>query len=125
MKKTIVLALLASFVFLTGFSNSKPAPVKNQDIKLFSGWMTGNASDGNTVYVYVTWNTLNSVGHRVSAVSVVDPNGFSIYTMSSWEQDPRILLVSGGLVAYGFRCDFHNQNGGSYHVILNGNFNMN
>jgi hypothetical protein len=123
MKKTLSLSLLALFVLFTSFTRSVEPPAK-APLKLFFGYrLSVLSSNSNNVDVYVTWNTL-STPNNVTGVSIVDPLGYSTYTVTMIEQPPRMTLVSGTLTASGWRCNFVNQNNASDYVILNGTLTM-
>jgi hypothetical protein len=118
MKKTFVFALLAicSVLFISAGSKTAGSP---KIVK--QGYQTVTSANGNSVTVYVDWNTSLPLGSRVDQVAVIDPGGVTTYTVTSWEQYPRMDLVSGALVASGWRCNF---NPGSDYAILNGNLTM-
>jgi|GEM_PF-6231929 len=123
MKKTLSLCVFAFFFLFTSFTPSTEHAAK-VPLKLFQGYrlsvMSNNAS---IVDVYVTWNTLSSP-NNVTGVMIIDPLGFSTYTVTMIEQPPRMTLVSAVLTASGWRCNFVNQNNSSDYIILNGTLTM-
>lgn len=121
MKKSI---LTLSFTFLSilfinaGLTPGSPA---KSSALIFHGYKTVGSTNGNSVTVYVEWNPALPSGSQVDQVTVIDVWGVTTYTVTMWEQYPRMNLVSGVLVASGWRCNF---NPGSDYVVLNGNLTM-
>lgn len=125
MKKTMLFSVIAVMLFpMLANAGNKPVPEKPAHYKIFTGYQSVTSSNGNSVTVYVDWNTTNPLFQRVSAVSVIDNNGITTYTVTSWEQYPRMNLVSGVLTASGWRCDFTYGGGATDYVVLNGNLTM-
>jgi hypothetical protein len=119
MKTSLSLSVLAFFVLFNSFTPPVDPPAKTS-AKLFQGYeLSVMSSNANIVDVYVAWNTL-STPNNVTSVTIIDPLGFSTYTVTMMEQPPRMTLVSGVLTASGWRCNFVNQNNASDYVILNG-----
>lgn len=125
MKKSLYfLAFIVGFFSLSSFiekdSYSKARNAKSPAI-IFNGYKTVGSANGNPVTVYVEWNPSLPAGSQVDQVTVIDVWGVITYTVTMWEQYPRMNLVSGVLVASGWRCNF---NPGSDYVVLNGNLTM-
>lgn len=122
MKKSIFLTL--SFLFFTVVviqAGLIPAPVTKSPAIIFQGYKSVGSANGNPVTVYVEWNPSLPLGSRVDQVTVIDVWGVITYTVTLWEQYPRMDLVSGVLVASGWRCNF---NPGSDYAVLNGSLTM-
>jgi hypothetical protein len=121
-KTGLALAMLLS-VFLFAFSGSAKKtennPVKEPE-RIFAGWFETTSSCGNTVRVDVSYNpsTLKVVGN-----SVYDPITFAQYPVTGYDSNARMTLVSGVLVATGYRVNF-TYGGGSCYVVYSGNLNM-
>jgi hypothetical protein len=123
MKTSLSLSVLAFFVLFTSFTGPVDPPAKTA-AKIFQGYeLSVMSSNANIVDVYVTWNPLSSP-NNVTGVAIIDPLGFSTYTVTMIEQPPRMTLVSGVLTASGWRCNFVNQNNASDYVVLNGSLTM-
>jgi hypothetical protein len=121
MKKAFVFAMLAmcSVLFISAGSKTEKRAAAPKIVK--QGYKTVTSSNGNSVTVYVDWNTSLPLGSRVDQVHVIDPGGTITYTITSWEQYPRMDLISGVLVASGWRVNF---NPGSDYAVLNGSLTM-
>lgn len=120
MKKSILILSLIAFSALFIAAVPKAGPEKKAAI-IFQGYQSVGSANGNSVTVYVEWNPALPLGSRVDQVTVIDVWGVVTYTVTMWEQYPRMNLVSGVLVASGWRCNF---NPGSDYAILNGNLTM-
>jgi hypothetical protein len=120
MKKTFSMMLLASLILVSAFTTKKSTKPSASSAKIFSGSQSVLSANGNSVTVDYSWNTNLPLGSRVHNVSVIDNYGYSIFTVTYFDQYPYMNLVGGTLVTNGWRCNFTTQNGGADHVILGG-----
>jgi hypothetical protein len=120
MKKFISSALLITFSCL--FIQAVPAKVTSEAPAIVKrGYQSTTSFNGYSVTVYVEWNTALPLGSRVEKVTVLDVWGTVTFTTTSWDQYPKMNLVSSVLVASGWRCNFNPS--GDY-AVLNGNLTM-
>jgi hypothetical protein len=115
----IILVCIISASF-TSSGKKEKAPIK--PMKIFGGWFSGVSSNGNSVTVEVSWNTLKPLNQRVVGAVVTGSTTFT--TTFPLEQYPRMNLVNGTLVASGWRCNFTYSGGASDYIVYSGNLNM-